>query len=118
MRRLMAVTLALVLAGCAADEGTASTTTEAAPRPTVPHPPDPDGLAEQIDQIYPGVPDGKAADWARSTCGDMIDGVDGDALVARVVARFAGGDRPDPTPEQAAAIIDLVEVGGWCTARG
>ncbi|MCB1255585.1 MAG: hypothetical protein KDB26_00665 [Microthrixaceae bacterium] len=67
-----------------------------------------------VAAIYPGVPDGKAADWAISTCADMREGQPDESLVQGIVIRFAGGNRPDPTERQAAAILVVIRSAGFC----
>ena len=72
-------------------------------------------IEAEVATIYPRVPDGKATDWARSVCADILqDEFADDALTGRIVQRFSGGDRPDPTAEQAAEILRVVRAGGWC----
>lgn len=75
-------------------------------------------LEDEVASLYPGVPEGKTVDWARSTCSDMLaEDLTDDQIVTRTQQRFAGGDRPDPTPEQAAQIIQFIEAGEWCVPR-
>lgn len=104
MRRLALVAL-LLIAACG-DDDTATAPT-APPGTTTAEGADP-VLEGQIAAIYPDVPVGKATDWAIALCGDIAAGMDGDALLERAAARFAGGLRPDPTPEQAAQILEVV----------
>lgn len=120
-----------LLAACSADEPTTAATTtttvqasdddttaaEAAGVPPTPTPSDEQAaeLEAAVAAVYPGVPEGKATDWARSTCFDRLrDGLEGDALTERITRRFTGGDRPSPTPEQAEAILAAIDAGGWC----
>lgn len=81
------------------------------PRPTV-------GQAQQIEMavsaVYPGVPSGKATDWAIYTCSDILDGQTEEKLIRIVTTRFAGGTRPDPTATQAATILDIIRASGFC----
>lgn len=64
-------------------------------------------LSQQIDAVYPGIPGDKAADWAHYTCREIEKG---ERDPAEYVAHmFAGGSRPDPTPEQVAAILAVIE---------
>lgn len=93
---------------------------EVSGRPLTPTPSEAEALLleDVVAQLYPGVPEGKAVDWARSTCADMLTGdFTEDEIVARTQQRFAGGDRPDPTAEQAAQIILFIEAGEWCVAE-
>lgn len=127
-RAVSALAAALLLsAGCGSDEPAATDTTvqdddgttlvEAAGVPPTPTPSDAQAaeLEAAVAAIYPDVPEGKAADWARSTCGDMLrDGLEGGPLLERIQRRFTGGDRPEPTTDQAQAILDAVNAGGWC----
>lgn len=129
MRRAAAVLFALVLiaAGCGDDDtsSTSSSSTSSSnpatssPPATVTSTPAPDddtaaAITAGVDVVYPGVPDGKAVDWARSSCRDRLDGLDDEQLVGRIVQRFAGGARPDPTPAQAEQILELLELDAWC----
>lgn len=71
-------------------------------------------LEATIAGIYPGVPEGKATDWARDFCGYTRGNPDPAAVERYVIMKFAGGSRPDPTPEQAQAIIAAVGAAGVC----
>lgn len=91
--------------GDKADDTTStSTSTTAVERARI-DPADAPALEAAVAAIYPGVPEGKAFTWADYTCADLADGT---ADAERVAARFAGGTRPDPTPEQAAAIFEVI----------
>lgn len=120
MRRNLLVLLAvLALVGCGSSSDDGSSTTEA-PAETLATTPRPDAqagaeLEAAVAAIYPGVPAGKATDWAVSICRDVLDGVAPADLVDRTVARFAGGSRPDPTPEQAESIVAAVRAAGFCS---
>ncbi len=96
-----AVALVVVLAGCART----TAQPEVTPGQYAP-------IEAAVAAIYPGVPEGKATDWAQSTCSDL--GKDEATLVDNVRQRFAGGDRPDPTPEQAAQILAVIRASGFC----
>lgn len=76
------------------------------------------GIVVAIDAIYPGIEQPRyILNWADYLCGDIDEGLSGEQLRRRAVMRFAGGDRPDPTPAQAAQIIELIESSGWCASR-
>lgn len=81
------------------------------PRPTT-------DQAQEIERsvaaFYPGVKAGKSADWAIAVCADILAGKSDDQLERNVTMRYAGGTRPDPTPEQAQQILAVVRSGGWC----
>jgi hypothetical protein len=75
-------------------------------------------LEQAIAAIYPGVPDGKAGDWAGDVCSrSTVEGISGQQLLDYVQAKFAGGTRPDPTPEQATEILAEIEASG-CPLEG
>lgn len=117
------IVLALLIGGCStsgSEESTEIADPESAPISETPRTPEP--TAEQaaaiesaVADIYPGVPEGKATDWARSTCSDLLrNEFDENELAQRVIMRFSGGDRPDPTSDQALMILAAIESGGWC----
>lgn len=68
--------------------------------------PPPTGLAFQLDAIYPGILD-HADDWAHYTCREIERGERDPATY--VAQMFAGGSRLDPTPEQVAALLAVIE---------
>lgn len=129
-------TACLVLTSCGASsedssEGSVETTEAAAVETTVttqetaetttlttPTPSDEEAAAIEagVAGIYPDVPEGKAVDWSRSLCRYVLEGNEGDQLTNFATQMFAGGDRPDPTPEQANAIVALVQNSSWCVA--
>ncbi len=140
MRRMLAVVMVLgaVMVGCSSsDEGEAPPMTGndvgggmaldgdvpddaicrdlpdgCTPRPTA-------DQAREIEAgvaaVYPGVPEGKATDWAIAVCADIRDDKDEATVLRNVSLRYAGGSRPDPTPAQAAQILEVIRAGGWCT---
>lgn len=70
-------------------------------------------LAADIGAVYPGITAERyAVNWSRYLCDDIANGLAGEALTQRAIDRFAGGSRPDPTPEQAQQIIAIVQ--GYC----
>lgn len=61
------------------------------------------------------MPAGKYTDWTVALCSDRRGGMtDRAALEARIIVRFAGGDRPDPTPEQAAQMLNVILANDSC----
>lgn len=68
-----------------------------------------------VAAVYPGVPAGKATDWAISVCSDIRAGRPESSLVRNIQMRYAGGSRPDPTTAQAEQILDIVRSVGFCT---
>jgi hypothetical protein len=108
MRKVIAVAVAALaptvaaLTGCASDEAAdAVPTTAAAALSTV-------GAA--VELIYPGVPEGTADDLADDVCAFLAEpGHTLDEVSAFIVRTFSGGSRPDPTPEQVAAILAVIE---------
>jgi hypothetical protein len=107
MRKVVAIALAALapwcaLAGCASDErAETAPTTAAAALSTV-------GAA--VELIYPGVPEGTADDLADDVCAFLAEpGHTLDDVSRFIVRTFGGDDRPDPTPEQVAAILGVIE---------
>lgn len=139
-QRLVVVMVAVVLAaGCSSDDiatpsSTSSTFESVAgsmtpdgdvaddaichdlPQGCTPRPTDEQArvIERQIAAVYPGLPEGKATDWAIYTCDDARRGMDSEALVEQVTRRYAGGDRPDPVRAQAVAILGVIERSGFC----
>lgn len=117
MRTTVFVIAVLMFGGCASESSTESVVTQ--PEVTVSTTPRPDDataadLEAQIAAIYPGVPKGKAADWSVAICRDILDGKDEATVSANTASRFAGGSRPNPSVEQAAAIVEVVKSSGFC----
>lgn len=91
-----------------AGEVTVSTT----PRPSLG---EATSLEAELAAIYPGVPEGKYTDWSVSVCSDLLRGITGAELEGNLIYRFSGGTRPDPTPEQARQMLDVITTNGFCT---
>jgi hypothetical protein len=70
-----------------------------------------------VAAVYPGVPAGKAADWAVSVCSDIVAGKPDSTVARNVQLRFSGGGRPDPTQAQAEQIVVIIESAGFCSAN-
>ena len=101
----------LLVAGCGGSQK-AERIPDLTPRPSSEQA---EQLETEISAVYPGVPAGKATDWAVAVCKDKRDGHDQAELLERIQRRYAGGNRPDPTPEQAQAILDAIARAGFCT---
>lgn len=91
-----------------AGEVTVSTT----PRPSLG---EATSLEAELAAIYPGVPKGKYTDWSVSVCSDLLRGITGAELEGNLIYRFSGGTRPDPTPEQARQMLEVISTNGFCT---
>ena len=121
MKRLLVLAVVTVVAGCASEAASpgptaAPSTGEEVTVSTTPRPDEATAaeLETAIAGIYPGVPDGKATDWAVSTCQQILTGTPRATLEANVARRYSGGNRPDPTPDQARAILAAIESAGFC----
>lgn len=122
------VLLAGLAVGCSSESDTAATTTTADgqlpsdapchdfPEGCTPRPTSAQSavLERRIGAIYPGMPDGKATDWSVSSCMDMRSGEGAEYVLRNVRLRFAGGTRPDPTPDQAEQIVGVILDVGFC----
>lgn len=111
LRLVVAVTAGAVsFAGCSSDESTTTAPTTAAEvsREGSALAADPSELSLRLAEIYPGVPGDKAADWAGYVCEYIAEPGHGDEI-RYVIGRFSGGSRPDPTPAQAAELLDVIE---------
>lgn len=71
-------------------------------------------IEEGIASAYPGVPPGKATDWAINTCDEIRSGRTDEELLDSIQARYAGGDRPDPTRTQAEQILNVIRDIAFC----
>lgn len=102
---------ALLVVGCGGSQE-AERVPDLTPRPSSAQA---EQLETEIGAVYPGVPAGKATDWAVDVCRDKLAGHDPAELLERVQQRYAGGTRPDPTAEQAQAILDAIDRAGFCS---
>ena len=98
----------------AADSGTAASTD--APTAALEPAGDSSDLVATIEQYYPGVPADQAEAGANDVCDGIKDGLTMDDLVSRVVEKFGGDGRADPTVEEAEEIIAIVrlKLDGCC----
>lgn len=102
MRKIAVALLLVTPAACSSTADTGDTV--AAPSTT------PSALAAAVEQVYPGLPPGKADDWAAMVCGYVAEGTHDAAAIDRYVRmRFAGGQRPDPSAEQVAALLGIIK---------
>ena len=131
MRRLTIAVVAAVMVGSLAscgdgDETSASRSDDSTATTDVTTPggtPRPDAqqsaaIETGVASVYPGLPPGKAAELAIAVCQDLRQGWEGAQLRLGTVAHFGGGDRPDPTDEQADQIVDVIRSSGYCPIDG
>lgn len=73
-------------------------------------------LTDAVVAAYPPLAEraDKAVDWSVSVCDDILDGKPDATVTRNIVLRFAGGDRPEPTPDQAQGILAAVQASGFC----
>lgn len=129
MRKIIATSAIALLAltGCSSSDSTeetttteanATSTTAAVTTSTTPTPDtaQSEALVIAVTDVYPGVDYEDVIDNARNICQEILSGKDGATLVRNAGMRFAGGDRPDPTEEQARAIVEVVRTSDWCVA--
>lgn len=118
--RSSATALALAcLAACSSNAADEPTTTTSVPLTvsTTPRPNDEQALYlwSDIGNVYESSLDqDQVVDRVVNICQEMLAGKTQEQLVANTIERFAGGTRPDPTPEQAAAIVEAVRSSGFC----
>ena len=120
-----AITLVGAPAGCGEDSSdderaSATSTTGAVTPGGTPRPDAQQSAAIEagVASVYPGLPEGKAAEFAIGVCQDLRQGWEGAQLRAGTVAHFGGGDRPDPTDEQADQIVEVIRSSGYCATGG